>query len=253
VDLPPPLREALRDLRSLGVVTGAGISAESGIPTYRGKGGVYDDPAEGDRTVEALSGDTLRRDPARTWRTIADLARRSLGARPNAGHEALVRLERGLERFVLLTQNVDGLHQMAGSRDPIDLHGSVRETRCMVCGATGRMEREEAARLEGVPACDRCGGDLRPDVVLFGEVLPDAKVQRLYAEFLLDPPEAVWIVGTTALFAYIVEPVLVAARRGALTVEVNPERTDLSDLVDFHLAAPAGLALPALASAVLGA
>src|SRR5438034_11085244 len=99
-ELPRELARALATVRSVGAITGAGLSAESGIPTYRGKGGIYDDPDEGDRTVEALSGSTLRTDPDRTWRVIAELARRSRGAEPNAGHRALVEIETRVERFV---------------------------------------------------------------------------------------------------------------------------------------------------------
>ena len=115
--LPEKLRLALEKVRSVGAITGAGVSAESGIPTYRGKGGIYDDPSEGDRTVEALSGRTMAADPDRTWRTIGELISKSSRARPTAAHRALVDIEEKVERFVLLTQNVDGLHQLAGSRN----------------------------------------------------------------------------------------------------------------------------------------
>jgi NAD-dependent deacetylase len=250
--LPAGLREAVRGLSSLGVITGAGISAESGIPTYRGRGGLYDDPAEGDRTIEALSGSTLLYDPDRTWRTIADLARRSLGALPNPAHHALVRLEAGLERFVLLTQNVDGLHEAAGSRNVIDLHGNVRRTLCQVCGAKGRIEREEAARLERAPACPACGGVLRPDVVLFEETLPEDKVARFVQEFYATPPDALLVVGTSAAFSYIVEPIAWAAAQGRLTIEVNPEASDLSSFFSFSVRARAGEAVPRLAEWILG-
>ena len=250
VALPADLREALRGIRSMGVITGAGLSAESGIPTYRGKGGLYDDEAEGDRTVEALSAPTLHADPDRTWRVVAELARRSADAAPNPGHLALVEIEQALDRFVLLTQNVDGLHRAAGSQNVIDIHGDVLDVRCMSCGHTGRLGPEDVRALEAAPSCPACGGTLRPDAVLFGEMLPTAKVHRLHDELLDRTPDLVLIAGTTAVFPYIVEPVLEASRRGLATVEINPEPTDLSPVVGWSLRGPAGVILPQIAAAI---
>ncbi len=245
--LPDDLREALRGVRTMGAITGAGVSAESGIQTYRGKGGLYDDPAEGDRTVDALSGPTLRRDPDRTWHVVAELARRSVAARPNPGHEALARIEDALPRFVLLTQNVDGLHRAAGSRNVIDIHGDVLDTRCMTCDATGRLTPAALRELDAAPACESCGGTLRPDAVLFGEMLPPAKVARMQAAFYDDPPDLVVIAGTTAVFPYIAEPVVWAAQNGRLTIEVNPEPTFVSEAVGWSLRGTAGGLLPEIA------
>jgi NAD-dependent deacetylase len=243
--LPDRLYERLAAVRSAGVITGAGVSAESGIATYRGEGGIYDDPAEGDRTVEALSGSTLQSDPDRTWRVVAALARASRGAKPNAAHLAIAEIERKLGSFVLLTQNVDGLHQLAGSKNVIDIHGSVRETVCMRCSAAGTLESLET--LEAAPRCPSCDGVLRPNAVLFGELLPEPKLRRIYDEFHADPPDLVLVAGTTALFPYIAEPVFVARGKGRLTVEINPEPTSLSSVVDFSIRARAGEALPEIA------
>jgi len=233
-------------VRSVGVITGAGISSESGIRPYRGRGGLYDDPEEGERTVEALSQPTLLSDPDRTWRVTAELVRQAADARPNAAHAALASIERRVERFVLLTQNVDGLHQAAGSDNVIDIHGNVFDTLCMKCGARGRLDASGIRELERAPRCTACSGTLRPDVVLFGEMLPPAKVERMRRELLLQPPDVVLVVGTSALFPYIAEPVLVAREAGRLTVEVNPEPTVLSDAVEFSLRGSACAYLPAL-------
>jgi NAD-dependent deacetylase len=251
-DLPPQLVERLgeRPARAVGAITGAGISRESGIPTYRGRGGIYDDPAEGERTVESLSGSTLATDPDRTWRAIAGLARAAAGAEPNAAHRALVEIESRVERFVLLTQNVDRLHQRAGSRNVIDIHGDVFATRCLACSAAGRLETHELARLERTPRCTRCAGPLRPDAVLFEELLPPDKVQRLHDEFYRRPPEVVIVAGTSAMFPYVTEPVVQARHRGNLTIEINPEPTALSEVVHHSLRGPAGVLLPALARAL---
>jgi NAD-dependent deacetylase len=248
MQLPAALVERLADVRSVGVITGAGVSAESGIATYRGKGGLYDDPEQGERTVAALTGEALRSDPDRTWRVLADLARASRGAVPNAAHHALVEIEAKVERFVLLTQNVDGLHQLAGSRNVIDIHGNVRNTRCLECGARKVLETLEG--LDGAPRCANCGGVLRPDVVLFGEMLPPAKVARMHAELASAPPDLLIAAGTTALFPYIAEPVVAAALMGTLTIEVNPESTLLTDEVTFSLRARAAEALPLLAASI---
>jgi NAD-dependent deacetylase len=246
--LPDQLYDRLAKVRSAGVITGAGVSAESGIATYRGEGGIYDDPAEGDRTVVALSGSTLRSDPDRTWRVVAALARASRGAKPNAAHVAIVEVERKLPSFVLLTQNVDGLHQLAGSKNVIDIHGSVRETLCMNCSASGTLESLEA--ISAAPRCPSCDGVLRPNAVLFGEMLPETKLRRIYDEFHLEPPDLVLVAGTTAMFPYIAEPVFVARSAGRLTVEVNPEPTLLSDVVDFSIRGRAGEVLPEIAGAL---
>ena len=250
MELPADLQDVLAGITSMGVITGAGLSAESGIQTYRGKGGLYDDEEEGDRTVEALSAPTLRADPDRTWRVVAALARRSIAAAPNAGHRALVRIEQSLERFILLTQNVDGLHREAGTRNIIEIHGDVLDMRCMQCPARGRLDRAALEALEGSPACQACGGTMRPDAVLFGEMLPTEKIHQLHEDFLVDTPDLVLIAGTTAVFPYIVEPVLHAARMNRATVEINPEATDVSGVVGWSLRAPAGEILPAIAEAI---
>lgn len=246
--LPLELLARLSRVRTAGAITGAGVSHESGIRTYRGKGGLYDDPEEGERTVEALSGATFRTDPGRTWRVIRDLLAQAWGARPNGGHLALARMEARLERFVLLTQNVDGLHAAAGSRNVIDIHGDVRRLRCEACGATRTVASPDDVATP--PRCPACDEPLRPDVVLFGELLPLDRLARLKREFYEETPDLVILAGTTAVFPYVAEPVLLARALGKLTVEVNPEPTDLSDAVDFSLRGAAGALLPAIADAL---
>ncbi len=252
MDLPDDLIAALGSVRSVGAITGAGVSAESGIQTYRGKGGLYDDEEEGDRTVEALSGPTLQRDPARTWKVVAALARLSVDAAPNPAHVALAEIERSVARFTLLTQNVDGLHLEAGSRRVIEIHGNVHETRCMSCRTHDRLSADAIRAIDGVPRCDACGGNLRPDVVLFGEMLDGRKLQEVQSAFYADPPDLVVIAGTTAVFPYIVEPVLYAARMGKLTLEVNPEPTIASEHVGWSLRGRGGDVLPSIAKALRG-
>jgi NAD-dependent deacetylase len=252
LSLPSELVERLRSVRSVGVITGAGVSAESGIQTYRGKGGIYDDPEEGEQTVEAVSGPTLRADPDRTWRAISRMVRMAGEARPNRGHISLAAIENKVERFVLLTQNVDGLHQLAGSRNVIDIHGNIFETKCMSCGEGGRLERDAVVQFDSAPRCTSCSGTIRPDVVLFEEMLPVDKVDRIRLEFAHSIPDLVMAVGTTALFPYITQPVLIAGQAGKLTVEINPETTMLSNYVDYSLRGPAGSYLPLIEEALKG-
>lgn len=247
--LPTTLVERLRAARRIGVITGAGISAESGIQTYRGVGGLYDDPEKGERTVEALSKDTVERDPDRTWRVLAELARMAAGALPNRAHEALVAIEQHAESFTLLTQNVDGLHALAGTRNLIEIHGSLQDARCTRCPHRRRVSPEAIRALDAAPPCPACGARLRPDAVLFGEMLPERKVAAMYEAFHVRPPEVVLWIGTSALFPYIVDPLFTARRLGHVTVEVNLEATDLSREVDFALSGPAGELVPLIADA----
>lgn len=248
--LPGRLIETLARVRSVGVITGAGVSSESGIRTYRGRGGLYDDPEEGERTVEALSGPTLAADPDRTWLKIAELARQADAARPSVAHRALAAIENKVERFVLLTMNVDGLHRAAGSRNVIEIHGDIFANHCLSCGAEGRLARGELVVLRASPVCRTCGGRVRPGVVLFGELLPLGPYARIRQEFYRDVPDLVVIVGTTALFPYITEPVVIAQRAGRLAVEINTEPTDLSGAVEFSLRGPASAYLPLIEQAL---
>ena len=168
-------------------------------------------------------------------------------ATPNAGHRALAELERRVDRFVILTQNVDGLHESAGSRNVIDIHGNLRRTVCQVCQAFG--PEPEWQSLVGAPRC-ACGGVLRPDVVLFEEMLPVEKVDRLQRELIDDPPELVIAIGTTAAFSYICQPIHAARASGGTTIEINPETTALSEVVHHRVENGAHHALPALVSAL---
>ena len=248
--LPEKLVEELQEVQSVGAITGAGVSQESGIRTYRGKGGIYDDPLQGERTVAALSGITLATNPDRTWVALASMAQQARSARPNPGHLALVTMEKKAKHFVLLTQNVDGLHQEAGSRNVIDIHGNISATVCLSCGVQGELERSQLQALKKAPRCPECEGVLRPDVVLFGELLPPNKVQRMQHEFQRQVPDLVLIAGTSAYFPYITEPVVMARQLGKLTVEVNPEPTLLSEVVQYSLRGPSGSWLPLIAEAL---
>lgn len=227
------------------VITGAGLSADSGLPTYRGVGGLYGDAGteDGIAIEQALSGAMLRRRPEIAWKYLLQIARACAGREPNAGHQALAGMAGHFEQFTVLTQNVDGLHAAAGSRDLIEIHGNLRRIWCETCGYEQRDP--ELALLDGVPGCPCCAASLRPDVVLFGESLPPAAVESL--ERVLDEGvDFVMSIGTSSGFPYIAGPVAMAARAGLPTLEINPARTEVSYLVRHRLEARAAQALPEL-------
>jgi NAD-dependent deacetylase len=223
-------------------ITGAGISADSGLPTYRGIGGLYDGNLtdEGFMIEDALSGDMLSARPEITWKYIAQIEANCRGVRPNAAHEAIAWLEADRGGVTVLTQNIDGLHRAAGSRNLIEIHGTLHRLVCTECGCEFAVV--DYAALAIPPACDDCGGLVRPDVVLFGEALPTDAVQRLIAT-LEAGVDLVFSIGTTSVFPYIAEPVFDALRRGVPTVEINPGESRISDAVDFRLRVGAAAAM----------
>ena len=227
------------------VITGAGISADSGLPTYRGVGGLYEGAGteDGIAIEEALSGAMLRRRPEIAWKYLLQIAHACAGRAPNDAHRALAAMQARYPQFTVLTQNVDGLHAAAGSRDLIEIHGNLRRLWCTTCGYEQRDP--VLAELQAPPACPCCAATLRPDVVLFGESLPEAAVARL--EQVLDAGvDFVMSIGTSSGFPYIAAPVAMAARAGLPTLEINPARTEVSYLVRHRLEARAAEALPAL-------
>lgn len=235
------VRQRLAAAQKVFVLTGAGVSAESGVPTFRGPGGHW----RSFRADDLASPEGFARDPALVWEWYNERRRNLLAVRPNPGHLSLVALERRAPAFLLATQNVDGLHQEAGSRRVETIHGDIWATRCLACGD----ERRERGRVFDTlpPRCGLCGGMLRPAVVWFGEMLPEAPLRRIDAFLHAAPPVDVALaVGTTALFAYIQRWALLCQAQGALLVEVNPEETALSPHADLCLRGPSGEILPRL-------
>ena len=239
----------LRDSRSVLFVTGAGISADSGLPTYRGIGGLYEQETtdEGLPIEAALSGAMFQRDPSVTWKYIHQIESSCREAGPNRAHEVIAELERRFDRVWTLTQNVDGLHHAAGSQSIIDIHGDVHWLVCTRCGHRWRVENY--AGLSIPPSCPECDSLVRPEVVLFGEMLPMDRV-RVLQEQLMRGFDAVFSIGTTSVFPYIAEPVIDARRRGALTVEINPGVSEVSHIVNHRLQMGAAAAMDALVHAL---
>jgi NAD-dependent deacetylase len=229
----------LRRSRRVAALTGAGISAESGLATFRGAGGLW----EGYRVEDVATPEAFRRAPAMVWRFYNARRAGLQSARPNPGHLALARLEErfGDGRFALITQNVDGLHRAAGSRHILEIHGSLSHVRCTGCGQTADRPGEP---LDELPACPECGALLRPDVVWFGENLPEDV--WLQAEAATAQCDCFLVIGTSALVYPAAGLIELARAGGASVIEVNLAATPASRLADACLFGPSGQVLPRL-------
>jgi NAD-dependent deacetylase len=229
--------------RRCAALTGAGVSADSGVPTFRdAQTGLWSkfDPAR------LASPEGFRADPRLVWRWYAWRRQLVAAAAPNAGHLALAQASRHFERFALITQNVDGLHARAGSRDVIELHGNILRTKCFAeCG----IRYDDPGQLPAgePPRCPHCGEWLRPDVVWFGEALDPAVLAR--AEEAASACDVMLVVGTSGLVYPAAGLPALARASGARVVVVNPNRSELDDLAEVVVRAPAAEALPALLAA----
>jgi NAD-dependent deacetylase len=220
------------------VLTGAGISQESGVPTFRGKDGLWKQyRAEQLATLEAF-----QRDPELVWEWYD--WRRGLikPLDPNPGHYALVELEKRIQDFSLVTQNVDGLHRVAGSSNPIEMHGTIWRVRCMECHQTSENRK---VPIKILPRCEVCGGLLRPDVVWFGEALDERILRTIYTS--LQKAQLMLIVGTSANVQPAASFGLVAKRTaGAFVIELNRSKTSQSSMFDLSIQGKSGEILPQL-------
>jgi NAD-dependent deacetylase len=242
------------------VITGAGVSAESGIPTFRGKDGYWRnlDPAKL-ATPEAFA-----HDPKLVWEWYRERRQRIRNAQPNAAHEAIAKLAQHAREFLLVTQNVDDLHARAGlsKEEMVQIHGDIFVTKCSRCGfnrrdyehpPSPRLRRtSEQERGDVVPRCPECDALMRPGVVWFGEQLPLNELQRVESYLDRGTCDLVIVAGTTATFGYIIDWALRArADRGEL-VEVNPEETPLSQFATQLVREPAAIALPRIVDRITG-
>ncbi|PYP88439.1 MAG: NAD-dependent deacylase [Blastocatellia bacterium AA13] len=233
------LRRMFDSARSIVVLTGAGVSAESGVPTFRGGGGSEMWSWRGRPITELSSAELLATDPALVWEWF-DYRRGLLKElTPNPGHFALAEWERRFESFALVTQNIDDLHRVAGSMNLFELHGNIWRARCLRCAST--FEARETP-LESAPACFVCGGASRPDVVLFGEMLPEGVFER--AEEAASRADIFFVIGTSAVVYPAASLPILAKQTGAKIIEVNPEQTDISFLADVTVLGLAGEILP---------
>lgn len=238
-EIPDSLVQALADARTVAVVTGSGISAESGIPTFRdARTGLWAHY----RPEDLATPDAFRRDPDLVWQWYQWRRRLVAEAQPNPGHEALARLERKLPDLRLITQNVDGLHSRAGSRKVVEFHGNVMENRCLDAGHPAGPADTDA---ETPPPCKDCGSPLRPDVVWFGEMIPETALHQAFEA--VDDCDVLLSVGTSAQVYPAAGLVEVALQHGAVVAEVNPDATPMTSQVGYALGGNAADILPRIA------
>ena len=226
------------------VFTGSGVSAESGLATFRGAGGLW----EGHRVEEVATPEAFARDPLMVWRFYAMRREKAKAAQPNPAHFAIAHMQQVFPSLLVITQNVDGLHQRAGSHPVLELHGSLWTVRCTGCGKTRVEERVPLPELP--PRCPTCGALERPGVVWFGEPLPEAVWGE--AEKACLAAEGMLVVGTSGVVWPAAGLVELAAASGAVVVEVNPEPSAVGHLARVQIPAKAGEALPALEAALAG-
>ncbi len=237
---PTALETAARMLtpaNSIAVLTGAGVSAESGLPTFRGAGGLW----KNFRAEEVATPEAFASDPKLVWEFYNYRRELLTTVRPNPGHLALAELEAQTQRFTLVTQNVDCLHQQAGNRRVLEIHGNIWTVRCTKCG---RQWDKTGERLPDLPNCEQCGGLLRPGVVWFGESLPPQVWQE--AELAVRECDCLLVIGTSAQVHPAAGLAWIARESGAQVIEINLDPTPASEIAALGLYGPAGEILPQL-------
>ena len=240
--ISPTLRSTLSVATDVVFFTGAGMSAESGVPTFRGDDGIW----KKFKPEELANFDAFMRNPGLVWEWYRHRKRLISEISPHAGHRAIAAMERLFDRVTVITQNIDNLHRRAGSSRIHELHGNIERNYCINCGKD--YPDESIFTGDGIPHCKSCNGLIRPDVVWFGEMLPanewDAGVAAT------ERADLFFAVGTSAVVYPAASLPRIAKRSGARVVEINTERTDLTPHADEFIQAKAGEALPALAELV---
>lgn len=244
MDFPSELIQFLTKATRVAVLTGAGVSQESGLRTFRdSQDGIWKQY----RPEDLASPEAFARDPKLVWDWYSFRREAIKGVRPNAGHYALAEMEKKISEFTLITQNVDGLHRMAGSLNVLELHGNILKVRCSECGMFTEIWGDD---IESVPRCEKCNGLLRPDVVWFGESLPRVELEA--AVTAARHCQVFFSIGTSG----VVHPAAVLAHaarnNGSVVVEINAEPTPLTPKVDFAFPGKSGEILPELVKAVWG-
>lgn len=231
-------KRIIDDSTNITVLTGAGISAESGIPTFRGENGLW----RNFRSEDLATPEAFSNDPQLVWEWYEWRRKLVRDAKPNPGHYALAELENQILAFTLITQNIDGLHQLAGSRNIIEMHGNLWQVRCTKCGKI--EHNHEVPFRELPPMCKQCNSIGRPNIVWFGEIIPMAIIDS--ALIAIEKCDVMLIVGTSG----VVEPAaslgLIAKQTGKPVIEINLERTPNSGLYDLSIFGKSGEILPLL-------
>lgn len=242
MNLSEELLKVLQRLRSVCVLTGAGISAESGVPTFRGAEGLWNKF----RPEELANFDAFIRNPRLVWEWYNYRRHLIETVNPNRGHIALARMEEAIDDFTLATQNVDNLHRRAGSKRVLELHGNITHSYCVDCGT--KEDHPDFSDERRIPRCKSCGGLVRPAVVWFGEMLPQDVYEE--AERAAQRCDLFVCVGTSALVYPAASLPLTAKQAGAYTLEINIERTEQSRIFDETLLGKAGEILPLVADSI---
>ncbi len=222
--------------KRVSVLTGAGVSAESGIPTFRGTGGIWE---KYDFTKLATH-EGFWSDPGLGWEWYQLRQREMKNARPNAAHKVIAKMESWYESFDVITQNIDGMHARAGNKRIVELHGNIWRMRCERDGTVITLD----SPVEEVPPLCQCGAVMRPDVVWFGEQLPRRATED--ATRIANESEIMFVVGTSAVVFPAAAYPLLAKESGGMVIEINVEPTDLTPLADLSLFGKAGEVLPGL-------
>jgi NAD-dependent deacetylase len=231
-------------------ITGAGISADSGMPTYRGIGGLYNNKAtdEGIPIESALSGNMILNRPDVTWKYLWQIGEACAKAKPNDAHKIITKIQKLRPDTWVLTQNIDNLHKLAKNKNLIEIHGNAFKLFCTKCNSESDSAEiicnyKEKPILP--PECKKCGGMIRPKVVLFGEMLPEKAISQYY-DILDSQLDLVISIGTSSQFPYIQEPVMFAARYDIPTVEINPGESSISPIVKYKISTGAAEAMKSI-------
>ena len=227
------IKDKINDIKKVVFVTGAGISQESGIPTFRGKDGLWRDHD----AMKLATIDAFYDNPRLVWEWYNERRANIFAAKPNPGHRAIAELEKYV-KVVVLTQNIDGLHQKAGSSQVLELHGSIIKIKCSVCN----FKEEITSEILKVPPLCRCGNILRPDVVWFGESLPQDVWQK--AMVLASQCDLMVIAGTSLVVSPANTLPIYAKQNNALLIEINPENTEMSSEMDLIIRNTSAISLP---------
>lgn len=244
MEFPTELIEKLKSAKSVLFFTGAGISAESGIDTFRGKGGLWNKM----KPQELASFDGFMRNPNLVWEWYQYRRKILKGTGPNPGHLAIAEFEKYIDNVIVVTQNVDNLHFRAGSTNILELHGNIQRNYCIDCKTYYGMD--DFLDVDEAPKCPKCGGMIRPDVVWFGENLP----QNIFAEAekIAKQSDVCFVVGTSAVVYPAAHIPMSAKESGSYMVEINIEPTEITNSVDCSLTGKSGEILPELLNQIKG-
>lgn len=242
---------ALKDSSSVLVVTGAGLSADSGIPLYRGIGGLYNSQnLDISPLRKVFSSRSIKQNLRGVWARLLELEVASRKCKPGAEYSVLARMESRFNRFWVLTQNVDGFHRRSGSRNVIEIHGMLYNLRCTICSHKATVEHY--GELTAIPpSCGVCGGPMRPGITMFDETLDNEQLTTYSREISRSRFDVAIAIGTSAQFSYITKPLMDTALTGKALVEINPERSMISDYATIRIQADARSSLQSIWSRLL--